>query len=103
MVGGDPRHLNVAITSKAELDRSLAPRPTEAFAQFELCRLLAQSVSLARSVWRDGNRRIADARVCMSVYRRISDPVQSNAECTLMTQSGPSYARSMGATTLPIR
>ena len=43
--------------------------------------------SLARSVWRDGNRRIADARACMSVYRRISDPVQSNAECTLMTQN----------------
>ncbi len=26
------------------------------------CRLMAQSVSLARSVWRDGNRRIADAQ-----------------------------------------
>jgi len=26
----------------------------------------------------------------MSVYRRISDPVQSNVECTLMTQNGPS-------------
>ncbi len=24
----------------------------------------------------------------MSVYRRISDPVQSNAECTLTTQDG---------------
>ena len=38
---------------------------------------LAQSVSLARSVWRDGTRRIADARACMSVYWRWSQRVDA--------------------------
>ena len=51
-------------------------------------RLLAQSVSSARSVWRDENRRIADAQGRMSVHRRIADLIPSHGEGQLMTLTG---------------
>ena len=51
-------------------------------------RLMAQSVSSARSVSRSGQRRITDVPARMSAHRHIPDPVQRDAKCALMTQPG---------------
>ena len=50
---------------------------------------MAQCTRSARSLIRDENRRIADARARMSVQRRIADLIRAARECTFLTQLRP--------------